>query len=135
VPFIYHLIPRKFDFLGWFDALGTTPISRFGGGLLVALPVAYNIKMFVSGYQSIHMHCIIMHVKLDGGLSILVQRNKQLFKKNVVQLFFNLQTPPFEERTDLGKSLTFLELIFLVNGMNDPTSNLTQTQKCNLSID
>jgi hypothetical protein len=49
--------------------------------------------------------------------------------------FFDFQTPPFEEMTDLGKSLSFLALIFLVNGMDNPTSNLTQTQKCALSID
>jgi hypothetical protein len=28
-------------------------------------------------------------------------------------------------KTDLGKSLNFLKLIFLVNGMYNPTSNLT----------
>jgi hypothetical protein len=33
----------------------------------------------------------------------------------------------FQERTDLGKSLTFLELIFIVNGMDNSTSNLTKT--------
>jgi hypothetical protein len=31
VLFIYHLIPRKIDCLGWFAALGTTPVSRFLG--------------------------------------------------------------------------------------------------------
>jgi hypothetical protein len=63
-----------------FAALGTIAISSFLG-LLVAFPVAYNIKMFVSGYQSIHMHRIMMPVKFDSGLSISVQRNKQFFKK------------------------------------------------------
>jgi hypothetical protein len=29
--FIYRLIPRMLDFLGWLDALGTEPISRFLG--------------------------------------------------------------------------------------------------------
>jgi hypothetical protein len=133
---------RKFESLEWFAALGTTPISHFGG-LLVAFPVADNIKMFVSGYQSIHMHCIVMPVKFDGGLSISFLRNRQpLTKKregqkitfSIVQIF-NVQTPPSEERTDHGKSLTFLTLIFLVNGISDPTSNLAQTQKCFLSID
>jgi hypothetical protein len=50
-------------------------------------------------------------------------------------LIYIFQTPPFEERTDLGKSLTFLELIFLVNGMDKPNLNLTWTQKWLLSIE
>jgi hypothetical protein len=32
VLFIYRLIPRKFDFLRWLAALGTTPVNRFSGG-------------------------------------------------------------------------------------------------------
>jgi hypothetical protein len=91
---------------------------------------AYNIKKLISGYQSIDMHCIKRHVKFDNGLSISVLRNKQLLKKMDVNIFkwfrfFDFQTPPFGERADLGKSLTFLALIFLVNVMNDQTSNLT----------
>jgi hypothetical protein len=35
----------------------------------------------------------------------------------------------------LVKVSVFLELIFLVNGMGNPTSNSTYTQKCVLSID
>jgi hypothetical protein len=53
----------------------------------------------------------------------------------IAQIFFNVQTPPFYERTDLEKSLIFLEPIFLVNGMDNSISNLTQTQKCYLPID
>jgi hypothetical protein len=34
-----------------------------------------------SEYQSINIHCIVLNVKFDGGLSISVLRNKQLFKK------------------------------------------------------
>jgi hypothetical protein len=37
--------------------------------------------VLVSGYQSIDLHCIVLPVKFDGGLSISVLRNKQLFKK------------------------------------------------------
>jgi hypothetical protein len=76
VLFIYHLIPRKFDFLKWFAALGTTPISRFWVASC-SVSVPYNIKMFLSGYQSIYMHCIVMPVKFKYGLSISVQRNRQ----------------------------------------------------------
>jgi hypothetical protein len=48
-------------------------------GLLVAFTVAYNIKALVSGYQSIDIYCIVLPVNFDGGLSISVLRNKQLF--------------------------------------------------------
>jgi hypothetical protein len=94
---------------------------------------AYKIKMLVSGYQSIDMLCIVLSVKFYGGLSISVLKNKQLLKKNGRQKvnifkkfkFLNLSNPPFEERTDLVKSFTFLEPISLVNKMDNPTSNLT----------
>jgi hypothetical protein len=51
-------------------------------GFLVAFTAAYNIKMLDSGYQTIDMHCIVLHVKIGGRLLISVLRNKQLFKKN-----------------------------------------------------
>jgi hypothetical protein len=34
VLFIYRLIPRKPDFLGWIAAFGSTPVSRFLGRFL-----------------------------------------------------------------------------------------------------
>jgi hypothetical protein len=46
---------------------------------------ACNIKMLVSGYQSINMHCIVLPIKFDDGLSISVLRNKQLYKKMEVK--------------------------------------------------
>jgi hypothetical protein len=130
---IYRLIARKFGLLGWIAVFDTTPISRFWGRLLVAFTDVYDMKMHCSRYHSIDMHCIMLPVKFDDGLSISVLENKQLYKKNGSQnftlsksyWFFNFQTPPFEERTDLGKSLAFLELIFLVNKMDNPTSNLS----------
>jgi hypothetical protein len=39
------------------------------------------MKVLVSGYQSIDMHCIALHVKFDGGLSISFQRKATLYKK------------------------------------------------------
>jgi hypothetical protein len=48
-------------------------------GLLVAFTVAYNIKVLVSQYRSIDMHYIVLPVIFDGGFSISVLRNKQLF--------------------------------------------------------
>jgi hypothetical protein len=82
----------------------------------------------LSRYQSIDMLRIVVSVKFDGGLSISVLKNKQLYKKKwtpKVQKVQILSNPAIEERTDLGKSFTFLEPIFLVNRMDNPTSNLT----------
>jgi hypothetical protein len=78
VLLIYRLIPRQPDFDGWLAAFGTTPVSRFPG-LLVAFTTAYNMKVLDSGYPSIDMHYIVLIVKFDGGLSIAVLRNKQIF--------------------------------------------------------
>jgi hypothetical protein len=54
-------------------------------GLLVGFTTAYNIKVLVSGYQSVDMHRIVLPLKFDGGLSISVLRNKQLFEKREVK--------------------------------------------------
>jgi hypothetical protein len=85
--------------------------------------------MLVSEFPSIDMHCIVLPVKFDGGLSISVLRNKQLFKKkkkkkkmrkkeqNLKKLrVFSFQSPPFEKRTDLGKALLFWSSFFLCTG-------------------
>jgi hypothetical protein len=58
-------------------------------GLLLVFTTAYNIKVLVSGYPSINVHCIVLPVKFDGGLSISALRNKQLFKNNGVQKFIS----------------------------------------------
>jgi hypothetical protein len=79
VIFIYPLIPRKFNFLGWFASFGATPVVF--RGLLVAFTTAYNIKVLVSGYQSIDMQRIMLPVKFDSGLFISALRNKQLYTK------------------------------------------------------
>jgi hypothetical protein len=50
-------------------------------GLLVVLMAAYNLNVLVPEYQSIDIQCIVLPVKFDGGLSISVPRNKQLFEK------------------------------------------------------
>jgi hypothetical protein len=69
-----------------------------------------------------------MPVKFDGGVSISVLRNKQLFKKSShfqkAQTFLIFKTRLLEKGQAL-KSLSFLDLIFLVKRMNKPTSNLT----------
>jgi hypothetical protein len=54
------------------------------GGLLGAFTIAYSIKELASEYPSIDIHWIMLPVKIDGGLSISVLKNKQLFKKNEV---------------------------------------------------
>jgi hypothetical protein len=50
--------------------------------LLVAFTDKYDIKMHVSWYQLIAMHCIVLPVKFDSGLPISVLRNEQLFNEN-----------------------------------------------------
>jgi hypothetical protein len=55
-----------------------------------------------------------------------LRKGATLYQKAEVQNRFIFQSPPFEEWTDLGKSLTFFEAHFLVNGMDNPASNLTQ---------
>jgi hypothetical protein len=70
--------------------------------------------MLVSVYQSIDMLFDVLPVKFNDALSISALRNKQLFKKmdgesshfQMVK-FFAFQTPSYEERKDLGKSLSF----------------------------
>jgi uncharacterized membrane protein (UPF0182 family) len=37
--------------------------------------------MHGSRYHSIAWHCIVLHVKFDGGLSMSVLKNRQLFTK------------------------------------------------------
>jgi hypothetical protein len=49
--------------------------------LLEAFTAAHNVKVLVSGYQSINMHCIVLPVIFDGGLSITFMRNRQLLTK------------------------------------------------------
>jgi hypothetical protein len=80
VLFIYRLIPRKSDFLRWLAIFDTTPISRFLGASR-GIHGRIQHQMLVSGYQSIDMLCIVLFVKFDGGLSMLIWRNKQLFYK------------------------------------------------------
>jgi hypothetical protein len=41
------------------------------------------MKVLVSWYQLLDMHCIASPIKLDGGLSISFLRKKQLFDKKV----------------------------------------------------
>jgi hypothetical protein len=95
------------------------------------------------------MRRIVLPVKFDGGLSISVLRNVQLFTKKIrgsktisfqkAQILkpFKPQTTPFGKRTDhpLEKSLTFLDLNFLANGIDSPPSISTWIQRCFLSID
>jgi hypothetical protein len=69
VLFIYLLILEKLGFLEQSVFFDTTPIGRF---LEVSFGVHCGIqhKSIVPGYQSIDMRCIVVPVKLDGGLSM-----------------------------------------------------------------
>jgi hypothetical protein len=75
-------------------------------GLLVASTAAYNIKVLVLGVSVDRYALHRVAVKFDGGLSITVLRNKQLFKKRRSKAHFQslefliFQTPLLEERTD-----------------------------------
>jgi hypothetical protein len=81
---------------------------------------AYNVKALVSGYQPIDRHCIVIPVKFDGGLSMSVLRNKQLFTKKKVRrlpIFKTFQTPPFGIGHPIPheKVPLFLGMILLLN--------------------
>jgi hypothetical protein len=80
---IYRLIPRKPGFLDYNIVFDPNPLVGFWM-LLLALTTACNVKVFVSRHQSIDMHCIVLPVKLNGGLSIPVLINKQIFTKKIV---------------------------------------------------
>jgi hypothetical protein len=110
--------------------------------LLVASTDPLDIQIHGSRYHSIATHCIVLPVKFDGGLSMSVLRKKQLFTKKrgtkvyifkKVQFSKTFQIPPFGKRTD--QVPFFLDSTFLVNGIDNTPSNLTQTQRCFLSID
>jgi hypothetical protein len=66
---------------------------------------AYSIKVLVSGYQSIDMHCIVSPVKFDGGLSISVLRNKQPLKKMTVKSSHYQKHKPKKKRSPVRKLL------------------------------
>jgi hypothetical protein len=67
------------------------------GGLLLAFTTAYNVKMLVFGYQSIDMHCIVVRVKFDGGSSMSVLRNKQLFPKKMSKVYIFKKVSNFQK--------------------------------------
>jgi hypothetical protein len=49
------------------------------------------MKMHLSWCQPIDMHCIVLPVKFEDGLSISVLRNKQLFTKKLGFRFSNFE--------------------------------------------
>jgi hypothetical protein len=104
-------------------------------GVLRASTVAYSIKVLDFGYQSIDMHCIVLPLKFDGGLFISVLRNKQLFKKmDAKSSHFLIFKPRHLKKGHTLEKSHFLDVLFLVNGMGNPTLNLTSIYKCFLSI-
>jgi hypothetical protein len=85
-------------------------------GLLGAFTVAYNIKVLVSGYQSIEMYLIVLPVKFEGGLPSSVLRNKQLYqKKGSKSTFLKKFENVFLRITPLGGVMSLL---------NEMSSNL-----------
>jgi hypothetical protein len=77
----YRLIPRTYGLLGYTATFGTAPTNRFFWAFFFAFTDAYDMKVLVSRYQSIDMHCIALPVKFDDGLSISFLRKKQFFTK------------------------------------------------------
>jgi hypothetical protein len=75
VRLIYRLIPRTHGLLGYTATFATTPISRFFGAFF-CFTNAYDMKVLVSKYHSIDMHCIALPVKFDDGLDISFLRKK-----------------------------------------------------------
>jgi hypothetical protein len=77
------------------------------------------------------MHCIVVPLKFDDGLSISFLRKNQLFakKKEVKSLQFRkklqfsktFQPLPLGKKADhpFGKKLTFLDLNFFANGIDN----------------
>jgi hypothetical protein len=72
--------------------------------------VVYGTKVLISGYPSIDMHCIVMHVNSSGKLSMSVLRmsnflqkfggskTDQFLKSSNFEIF---QVPPFGKRQTL----------------------------------
>jgi hypothetical protein len=98
--FIYHWIPRKLGFLGWLAILIPFQSVAFLR-LLVAFTTTYNIKVLISRYQLLDMHCIVFSVKFDGALSISFVRNKQLYQKMVIK------SSPCQKSSDFWKLSDF----------------------------
>jgi hypothetical protein len=80
VLLIYRLIPRTHELLGCTTTFGTTQTTVFWE-ILSAFTTAHIVKVIISRYQSIDMHCVEMPVKFEGGLSMSFLRKKQLFTK------------------------------------------------------
>jgi hypothetical protein len=86
VLLIYRLIPRTHGLLGCTTTFATIPINRFLG-ILLAFTTAHNVKVLVSGYQSIDIRCMVSPVKFEDGLSMSILRYEQLFTKKGCQKF------------------------------------------------
>jgi hypothetical protein len=86
--------------------------------------------MLVYGYQSIDMLCIVSYIKFDGGLFISVLKNEQLFTKKIgaqnraVKKSSNLPVISKKDRPSSWQK-AHLDLNFLANGIDNPSSNLT----------
>jgi hypothetical protein len=76
VRLMYCMIPRTLGVLGWGYFFCTLHSNRSIFGPFFAFTDAYDIKVFVYGYQLIDMHYIALTVKFDGGLSISFLKKK-----------------------------------------------------------
>jgi hypothetical protein len=87
------------------------------------------MKVLVSGYQSIDMHCIVLLVKFDDELSISFLRKKQLFtkEKGGQKYTFSKKVPIFKSISNPENITFFWHRIFLLNGIDNLLLNLTWT--------
>jgi hypothetical protein len=60
----------------------------------------------LSWYQSIDIHCIVMNVNFDGGLSISVLINMQLFTKN-----WGSKTISYQKSSNFQNLLDFMSSV------------------------
>jgi hypothetical protein len=72
-------------------------------------------------YHSIAKHCIVLHVKFDGGLSMSVLRNRQLFTKKKEDKTY--LTPSLK---DHKKAMYFIEikLEMSISSLTTPETSL-----------
>jgi hypothetical protein len=94
------------------------------------------MKVLVSRYQPIDMHCLVVPVKFDDGLFISFLRKKQIFtnKRGGVKSLHFQKSSNFQKHLKprhlengqgipLEKVTFFLHLIFLPDGIDNLLSN------------
>jgi hypothetical protein len=79
-PLIYRIMPSMSGLHGCIAGFGAIVISRCFG-IRVVLRKAYNTDILHDWYQSIDVHCKMLHVEFDDGLSISVLKQGSSVQK------------------------------------------------------